>query len=458
MDSISAGFAEVEFTPEPGLELRGQHFRRVAERVRDPLMANAVALRCGEETVVFVSVDICFLPTEFVTALQDEFHKRTGIPNERLLLHSTHSHVAPITMGYYWGTPDPAFMERLRQAILGVAEQALNRLEPVTLFSGSTQLEHLGWNRRGMYEDGSSAMHADPRRPGFIGSEGPRDPNFGVLFARNTGGRITGLIASFQTHPNCVDSERYYSADLPGEFRRLLKEELSAPGRGPGPCARSGCACTNAHKGLDHGDPAVVYLTGPCGNATPRILEPYLAEQPWMGEEGLLRSGAYMAEEAAKVIADAEPVAGPGLRFEHREVPIPIRPFPQPGERCYPASWSEESMEHYRRQEADWPRRMREESPVGVRLNVVRLGDTVICTNPAELFVEFGLKMREASPARVTILAELTDGHVGYVPTPLAFSRGGYETWPSQTSRLVPEAGDMIADTTAEMLRKAFKE
>jgi len=40
------------------------------------------------------------------------------------------------------------------------------------------------------------------------------------------------------------------------------------------------------------------------------------------------------------------------------------------------------------------------------------------------------------------------------VPTPEAFTRGGYETWPSGTSKLVPEAGDTIADATIGLLRQ----
>lgn len=70
MDKLPAGYAETDFTPEPGLTLQGQHFRRVAERIRDPLMATASAFRSGGETVVPVSVDLCFFPTELAKRAQ----------------------------------------------------------------------------------------------------------------------------------------------------------------------------------------------------------------------------------------------------------------------------------------------------------------------------------------------------------------------------------------------------
>ncbi len=432
MNRLQAGFAEIDYTPELGLPLRGQLYRRLAERVRDPLMVSAMALRSGDETVVIASVDICFVTTEFVTETQELFRDRTSLPASRLLVHTTHSHVAPVAAGYHWGQPDPDFLEHLKQCIARAAEEALRAIEPVTLFSGAGELPNLGWNRRAMFSDGTTAMHGDVTRPDYIGREGPVDPTLSVFFARGEDGGIRGVTLNFGIHPNCVEHGCYYSADLPGEVRRLLKLLLGQ-------------------------DVRIVYLTGPAGNVTPVIPQPRGSDQPWMGEEGLLRSGLYMAGEAAKVIASAtEPIAEPVLRVAQTAVPIPLRPFPEPGETCYPSFWSDEAKDYYMETKADWPRRMREENPVEVRLSAIRIGDTAICTNPAELFCEFGLKMREASPARVTLLSQLTDGYVGYIPTPLSFSRGGYETWPAQSSKLIPEAGDQMVEATRGLLEKVF--
>jgi hypothetical protein len=38
----------------------------------------------------------------------------------------------------------------------------------------------------------------------------------------------------------------------------------------------------------------------------------------------------------------------------------------------------------------------------------------------------------------------------------LAFSRGGYETWPAPTSQLPPEAGAQIVEATIALLGSAF--
>ena len=89
-----------------------------------------------------------------------------------------------------------------------------------------------------------------------------------------------------------------------------------------------------------------------------------------------------------------------------------------------------------------------------MRVNIIRIGDTVICTNPAELFVEYGLQIRDSSPARVTFISQLTDGYIGYIPTELAFSRGGYETWCAPSSKMDVSTGQQIVDTTVRMLNE----
>ena len=83
------------------------------------------------------------------------------------------------------------------------------------------------------------------------------------------------------------------------------------------------------------------------------------------------------------------------------------------------------------------------------------MGDVAIATNPAELFVEYGLEIKEKSPFEVTMISELTNGYCGYVPTEKAFAEGGYETHRTVfTSRLAKNGGQIIADKSVEMLQR----
>jgi neutral ceramidase len=436
--SIEIGAAEADFTPAPGLQLLGQMHERIAGYARDPLMASAIAFRQGRETAVLVSVDIAMLNDPFVKDTQKAFARRTGVRGEKLLLHSTHTHVAPTVFTLLTAAADPGFVANVREAIVGAAERALANLEPSGVFSGTGFVEHMGWNRRAMFSDGSSRMYAHSECPGFIGMEGPRDGSVGVLCARDRKDKVRAIVVNFATHPNCLEGDLFYSADIPGATRRVLKQ-------------------------LFGDDVIVVYLTGAAGNTAPSILDPYHRSQPWRGEAGVLRSGQLLGGEAAKVIASAISAdSSPQLRLVQTTARIPIRPWPKRTERTYPISLLDKkgwpsSHPYYAAAQRGWRKRLATVNPWPVRLSVIRLGDTAICTNPAELFVEFGLEIRKQSPARVTIISELTDGYCGYVPTELAFSRGGYETWPAPSSQLAVEAGSRIVAVTQQLLQRGFK-
>src|SRR4028119_1227 len=90
-----AGFAEIDYTPEPGLPLLGQLHERIATHARDPLCACAAAFREGDTTVVIVSVDAGLISSEFVAATQEAWATRASLPPGSLLIHATHTHVAP---------------------------------------------------------------------------------------------------------------------------------------------------------------------------------------------------------------------------------------------------------------------------------------------------------------------------------------------------------------------------
>lgn len=420
MTPLLCGAAETTFTPKPGLTLLGQMHERIAKHVRDDLTANAVAFRQGRTTVVLVSVDICMLSDAFVRRLQKRFPYR-------LLLHATHTHVAPTVFDLLAAKADPKFVKAVETAILDAANRAVRDLATVDVFSGTGHMEHMGWNRRAMFADGTTRMYGNSTEPGFIGLEGPRDPALPVLFVP---GKV--VLVNFATHPNSLEGDYFYSADMPGEVRRQLKAVL-------GPKV------------------VVVYLTGAAANTALNILDPFEPTHPWRDEAGVKRSGQYLAGEALKVIASTvRPMPAPQLRLAQTRLKIPVRPWPKLGAITEPLSrltGREHHFRYYTAARAVWP------VPVDpVMLNVVRIGDTVICTNPAELFVEFGLEIRRRSPARVTFISELTDGYCGYVCTKKAYSRGGYETWPAPTSKLAHNAGPQFVAATRQLLAKAFRD
>jgi hypothetical protein len=428
---MQVGFASVDITPDRLLSLQGQMHLRMARHTRDPLMASAIAFDDGAQRAVIVSCDLCMIPDTFVASVRGQGASRWAIDPARVLIAATHTHVGPCMVAFSaTQVVDGAFHDELRGKLVEVVAAALADLEDATLHGNAGWAQHMGWNRRGRHDRGVGMYHGS-WRPNFLGSEGPRDGTVPVIVARRGNGSIKAILTGFASHPNSVEGETYYSADFPGELRKALRGAL--------------------------GDVGVVYLTGAAGNTAPSILENNPQNvQPWRGEKGVVRSGQYLAGIVLQQLAAAiDPMPTPVVRLASQTLPIPVRPWNEGFDPVMDVA-NESARAYYLAQQSQWPQRLATQSPVPVRVNVLRLGEAVICTNPAELFVEFGLDLRRHSPAKLTIISQLTDGYCGYVCTRHAFEGGGYETWPAATSQLAPEGGERIVAATRAMFDQVF--
>jgi len=426
---MRVGTAWEDITPSEPMPLMGQMHVRMPEYTHDPLTLNAVVFEQSDERVAVVSVDVCYLPDDLVRKMQAACAAACEIAPGKVIIAATHTHVAPCTTEKIAGDPHPSFLARLQEAATSAVSRSIDDLEEAELFAGSGYLEDMGWNRRGLREDGAGHMYFGSWQKGFVGIEGPRDGQVGVIFARTTDGTIKVVIPNFSTHPNTLEGEKFYSADIPGEVRRVLRGIL---GEGLG----------------------VVYLTGAAGNTAPTIMEKNPNNiQPWRGEEGLKRSGQNLGGEILRVIARAiHPMADDILRHEQTVAKIPIREWDNDDFSYFSGGMKE----FFERSRDNWAQKIENESPVDVHINVLRIGEAVICFNPAELYCEFGLAIKQKSPAGTTLVAELSDGGVGYVPTPQAVRHGGYSAQVSDVTQLVPEAGWIIVRETEKLLGKAF--
>ncbi|MEI6750709.1 MAG: hypothetical protein WCM93_16250, partial [Bacteroidota bacterium] len=97
----------------------------------------------------------------------------------------------------------------------------------------------------------------------------------------------------------------------------------------------------------------------------------------------------------------------------------------------------------------------RSQPKLQVEVHVLRLGDIVMATNPFELYVDFGTRIKVRSPAVQTFLVQLA-GNGTYVPTSHAVVGGAYGT--ECSSNLVgPEGGQELVEKTVEMINDIMK-
>jgi len=85
----------------------------------------------------------------------------------------------------------------------------------------------------------------------------------------------------------------------------------------------------------------------------------------------------------------------------------------------------------------------------------IRLGDAAIVGLPGEIFCQSGLEIKRRSPAPHTLVAELSNDAVGYVPPREAFQQGGYEpTLGSAT--FAEDSAERLVESAVEQLTHLF--
>ena len=89
-------------------------------------------------------------------------------------------------------------------------------------------------------------------------------------------------------------------------------------------------------------------------------------------------------------------------------------------------------------------------------IHIVRFGDVAIATNPFELFLNYGNKIRARSKAKQTFLIQLSCGADGYLPTEKA-EKGGHYSANVSSGITGHEGGNLLVRSTLEHINKMFE-
>ena len=91
-----------------------------------------------------------------------------------------------------------------------------------------------------------------------------------------------------------------------------------------------------------------------------------------------------------------------------------------------------------------------------VEVHIARFGNVAIATNPFELFLDYGNRIRARSRARQTILIQLACGSEGYLPTEKAEKGSHYSAYVS-SGKVGHEGGEILVRKTVETINSFFK-
>ena len=484
---LKAGWGGADITPPRTTELYGQYYQRISKSIRDPLSVTALALEqdlpnAKPVQAVLVSCDQAMIERdEVMRPLRERL--RALLPDldpAMVVVSATHTHCAPNSSDpLKWWAHDGRYLtqEEFRGMLLKGLESAVAqawRSRAPASAGSAAGVTSVGHCRRPMYADGSAQMYGTTDRPDFVGMEGGEDDTVGVIGLWNAAGSLTGLVVNVVCPSQVMEATWVVTADMFGEMRRLLRERYGA-------------------------SLPVLCHVGAAGDISPRDLT-----RPWRGgptfwdEGGLEILGARLASAVIDTVprAQAAREAAPALAHDAFTVRLPLRTV---GLETYARSAAEYAALTAREPpEADSPRsafnrfvaRTLEHEAAGgpgpyddknddfvlmrnleaviarfqgqdrdrdypAEIHVLRIGGTAMATNPFELYLDYGLRIRARSPAPLTLQVQLSCDYAGYLATARAVAAGGYGALVAN-GRVGPEGGQMLVEAILASLGRLF--
>ncbi|MCK6210799.1 hypothetical protein KZX45_09620 [Georgenia sp. EYE_87] len=357
-----------------------------ATGVHDPLLVQAVVV--GDTAVV--SVDVIGLHEEDCATIR----ARCPLPEDRVVVHATHTHGGPVSMRGRLGHPrDELWWDRVVDACADAVAEARRTQVPVTIRAGYAPAPGVARNRR---------------RPG-----GPVDHALPVVRLEREGGAALATVVSYACHPVVLGADNtLITADYPGVLRRRVGEATGAP-----VLFLTGCA-GDANTG--HTAAASISTT-PTPDRTFKECErvgTVIADAVLRAELG--RSTGHVDARSSDV-ALAYDVAGYDALGSDLATWRAQRRTADPATVALLTTW------------IDWAARQHEPAPepCPVRVTVLRWGPAVVVTLPGEPFAAAAHAAREAvertSPGVVALVAGYSNGCPGYLPPREEYDAGGYE-------------------------------
>ena len=443
MNQLMAGFARVNATPPLGIGIVGYYKPRYAEGVLDDLEINALALACGQEKVVLISYDICYITDPIVARFKKSVGKLTGLDEDAVYIHATHTHNGPFLERKSGGlnfldpdaeeNPEGEYCSMICRKMADAAKMALDDLKPAKMGWGVGQATNVAFVRRFRMKDGSIRTNPGVNNPEILEPVGEVDERVNVLrFDRE--GADTIVLVNFGNHPDTVGGS-LISADWPGFVRKTVEKSLDD----------TRCIFFNGMQGdVNHVN---VFPKGGFLNDTFHDFDDVSRGYGHARYIGRVVAGAVLQVYDKVKYGEVNKI-----RSCSRPIQIPSN---MPTAEEMPEAYRIDALHNAGRDEeipftgmmlttvvADAARKIRlEHGPAYFDMSIsgVAIGNVVLVGIPAEPFTGVGLGLKDSEEWELVLPTCLTNGSKGYFPMAEAYDEGGYEAASSSFAKGVAE-------------------
>jgi hypothetical protein len=434
---LKAAVAEVELKPPLNLVMGDGAWQ--SKGFLTPLFVKVLVLSTDFDQAAIITLDATGMDRAETTQVAEVIEQRCGIPASGVFIVCSHTHVAPsmrrsVHVGRemfnpYWNDEarqkERAWVAVVIDSMLQAVAAAQGRLQEASIGVATADLPWLIFNRRrhtrnyGVWTHWMGIPKDQAYRP-----EGPIDPELGLLVVRDVAHRPLCLLWNFSGH-NSFNFGDQYSGDLAYTVQAALEERMGEHV----PCLYTpGCGANTNY--FDYGG-ASGYETHPgLMKATDGIASAIMAVYREACTLPEVKLGSRKAE----------------LFFAQRDV---SRYWWKHDIEMKLPSWTEYGGKEARRRAG-----ILQDAPTfNFDVTALRIGETALVGLPGEIFVEFGLMIKERSPFQRTFVTSYTNGHAGYIATRRAFIGGSYEAW-ATSARAGREGGYLMVDKAVELLEE----
>lgn len=479
MSKLLIGWSEVDTTPEGQVDLAGQYYHRISQGIHSRLSATVLALESNGEQAVMVSLDLVGFRSDFQDQLRAMLvHELPELDVSKIFLNVIHTHNAPCVdpirgIGWLKELPNVLPSAEYRKFLLGKIKDAIieawSNRKPGGI-SNALGFARVGHCRRAVYAGGTAEMYGRTDRDDFVGMEGGEDSGVDLLFTFDEKGNPSGVILNLACPSQVMEATYKISSDFVGAIRQLLKKRFGDNFRTLGQIASAGCQSprdlTRNYKGeadFWHEDGVAEIgcrLLSAVENVFPHAsgkidFTPQMrhfvkkislprrraSRQDYLNAEiELKKLTAVMAEDGA-YSQFCDEVA--------RNERIPGRPGPYDSKLHHFVLIQNAKAVIKRYNEQD------KQPEFELELHVLRLGNVVFATNPFELYLDFGHRIKARSAAEQTFIVQLCCGTGGYLPSARAEQLGGYGGL-IINGNVGSDGGKILVDLTVDEIGKLW--
>ena len=459
---LKTGFGISEFTPYGRkISLLGQMHERITQEIHDGIFVTAMLIESESARTLWIAVDALGMTKE--ASYECYIGAKEVIPDlkeEEFVTSATHIHTGLPFEAYNSLTatdtePDDVIKSHeCRKLLSNAARKAVadakKSLEESRMEIAVSRIQ-TGVCRRMEYTDGKTIMYGNTAREDFLKTEGRDGGPMQLIYVYGKTNNLKGVVANLPCTAQCDEQAYYVTSDYWGIVRENVRHELGE-------------------------DVTVVPLCRAAGDLTPHNFIDRFPSKPDDSKSGGRKSAEELGERIVRgiVYCKEKTVREYKGNIHHaqtmHEITLPAHSITKDE-----YEWAKEFIEKYNSHESykgdgskfctgnrrfnylnsHYKIRKYENTnceEIKTRIYATVIGDIAFITNPFELFIEYGDRIRMALKDHIVYDVQLCYERLGYLPTERAAKGGSYSTF-TFNGACPPEAGEMLVKESVELVK-----